>query len=171
MKKYLYTILLLLFSTTFFSANAQFEADTIAECFIRANKMDVIGDSLFIDWEIHINGFEIGSHNSLSLTPVLQNGKDSLELPSIIINGINKQHMYKRALVFSPKKLAQQKAFVVRCNNPYQIILIPYKTSVIYNKWMRGTNLNIIRRIHSYSGKVISAEKKVLANNVIINNE
>ena len=171
MKKFFCTILLLLFSSAFYSVNAQYKADTTAECYIRANKMDVIGDSLFIDWEIHINGFEIGSHNSLSLTPVLQNGKDSLELPPIIINGINKQHMYKRALVFSKKKLAQQKAFVVRCNNPYQIILIPYKTSVIYNKWMKGTSLNIIRRIHSYSGKVISAEKKVLANNVIINNE
>jgi len=79
--------------------------------------------------------------------------------------------MYKRALVFSKKKLAQQKAFVVRCNNPYQIILIPYKTSVVYNKWMKGSNLNLIRRLHSYSGKVISAEKKVLTENLIINNE
>ena len=72
MKKFFCTILLLLFSSAFYSVNAQYKADTTAECYIRANKMDVIGDSLFIDWEIHINAFETGSHNSLSLTPVLQ---------------------------------------------------------------------------------------------------
>ncbi|MCD8271040.1 MAG: DUF3868 domain-containing protein [Parabacteroides sp.] len=85
---------------------------------IKENKVKIENNQLSLDLNITLSGLSVGRHQSLLLTPVLQNGGNSLRLKPIVINGLNKQKMYKREKAFNGKATVDDIAYVVLKSDP-----------------------------------------------------
>ena len=60
-------------------------------------RMQREGDNLFsVGFDLDLAGLDVPSEEAILLTPVLQNGLDSLELPAVGIYGRNRYYHYER---------------------------------------------------------------------------
>ena len=59
-----------------------------------------------LNLQIDLSGLSVGRYQSLAIAPMLREGRDSLKLQPIVVNGANKQKMYERTLAFKGKVVA-----------------------------------------------------------------
>lgn len=107
-----------------------------------------------LDMNVALSGLSVGRYQTLSLIPVIKNGRDSLRLQPIVLNGLNKQKMYKRALVFQGKDAADNGAYVVLKNDPCLLQEIAYKKEIPFRPWMKEAELILMGEINNYDGVV-----------------
>ena len=62
-------------------------------------ELSLSGSQLHIQMEVNYEGLQMPSDESLTLTPFLLAGEQSFDLPSILINGAEKQKVYERTRV------------------------------------------------------------------------
>lgn len=66
---------------------------------ITRRSFSLSGSQLHIQMEVNYEGLQMPSDESLTLTPFLLAGDQSFDLPSILINGAEKQKVYERTRV------------------------------------------------------------------------
>lgn len=88
--------------------------------YVRENSIEQQGDNLMLNLQIDLSGLSVGRYQSLAIAPMLREGRDSLKLQPIVVNGANKQKMYERTLAFKGKVVADDGGYlVVKINRPY----------------------------------------------------
>lgn len=100
------------------------------------------GDSLYIKALIEIPGGTVKSSRFIVLTPVLESGSQKSGLPSVVVNGKNRQKAYNRehALGNASEEYPTYKVVTVKKN---ETETIPYILSVKYEAWMKDARLVI----------------------------
>ena len=81
--------------------------------YVRENSIGLQGDNLMLDLQIDLSGLSVGRYESLAIAPMLREGRDSLRLQPIVVNGTNKQKVYERTLAFRGKAVADDGAYLV----------------------------------------------------------
>ncbi|MCL1937166.1 MAG: DUF3868 domain-containing protein [Candidatus Azobacteroides sp.] len=105
---------------------------------VRTNQVQPNKGTVYLDWDVILNGVDVSSKNQLTLTPVVRasNGQ-SRALPSIVVNGKGRQNLYKRSLNLKGWNNDPTVYRVVRADKRNVVLSIPYKTSFPYERWMQ----------------------------------
>lgn len=135
------------------------------ELFVTRQQFSLLNDGkqLQVDLGIDYEGLKLPSDESITVTPVLQSGAQILQLPSVVINGPEKQKVYNRksalTKVKKPKpgeKRVPAPAVVLR-NDTKTSRSFSYKVSVPFSDWMKDAVL-LLRseecNCHGKQGKV-----------------
>lgn len=120
--------------------------------YIKENKIEKKGNKLVLDLQIDLSGLSVGRYQTLALIPVICQGRDSLSLQPIILNGSNKQKMYKRALTFKGKAVADAGAYIILKNSPAVLSQFNYHQVVPVKNWMQGAKLVLKGEFRNYNG-------------------
>lgn len=94
--------------------------------------------------------------------PMLRSGKDSLLMAPVVLNGVNKQKMYDRTVVFQGKEVADGHAYTVIRNTPLLIREIPYRISLPYRPWMKESQLVLVGELDNYEGSPVRTFVNIL---------
>lgn len=127
---------------------------------VKENSIERQGDDLVLDLQIDLSGLSVGRYQSLAIAPMLREGRDSLMLQPIVVNGANKQKMYERKLAFEGKVVADDGAYLVVKNRPSLLREIIYRKAVPFEPWMKGAELVLVGELKNYDG----VTKKVYIN-------
>jgi hypothetical protein len=129
---------------------------------VRLNQAELKGKALTLDMEIHISNIYIPRYESLTLTPMLRKGRESIRLKPVVIHGGNKRKMHKRRVVFQGKEMAEAGAYAVLKNDPELIQCAPYSISIPYRSWMDNAELILIGEMVNYKDMPIVVNEDVL---------
>lgn len=135
---------------------------------IKQNKIELEKGVLSLDMDVSLCGLSVGRLQSLELTPVLRNGSNSVRLQPIRVNGINKQKMYKRALAFQGKAVADGNAYVILESDPALLQEIAYKKEVPFLPWMEHAELILVGELNNYDGIPVQVYTDVLTEDLNI---
>lgn len=135
---------------------------------IKQNKIELEKGVLSLDMNVSLSGLSVAPHQSLLLTPILRNGSNSLRLQPIRINGANKQKMYKRALEFQGKAVADDNAYVILESDPTLLQEISYKKEVPFQAWMEHAELILVGELNNYDDIPVQTYTDVLTDDLNI---
>ena len=71
---------------------------------VKQNRIEREGNSLRLDLTISVCGLSVGRYQTLSLMPMLRSDRDSVVMAPVVLNGVNKQKMFDRTLVFEESR-------------------------------------------------------------------
>lgn len=138
-KLYILIILLISVSQTFASAESYLSQINFNNTSIKRDK-----GTLRVIMDVDMSNMKIASKHSVELTPVLVSKDQSreLELPSLFINGGNRDRVYKRAMALDKKANpygSNVYDVVKRTNKSNQ--MINYRYSLPADEWMNDAEL------------------------------
>lgn len=124
---------------------------------ISPSKIEVKGDSIFLDFNIGVNSLVSSPTKAVKIIPYITNGNDRYDFPPIIINGKSRAKYFRREQALS--KPAYNKCYkAITQTGENQII--QYKVHIPYLKWMVNSPLYIATQQTGNSrGKQISSDK------------
>jgi outer membrane protein OmpA-like peptidoglycan-associated protein len=106
-------------------------------------------NQLQVEMEINYEGLAIDSNESLTLTPYLQGVDQRLNLPSVLINGVQEQKAYNRSMTLDKgksdsgsDKKSDMPVIVLR-HDRMKAHNFNYKISVPFQDWMNGCSLYV----------------------------
>lgn len=107
---------------------------------VKSKQMVKRGDSLYIKADIQVKENAVKSKRQLVLTPVLESSSQKSGLPSVVINGKNRQKVYNRevALGNAEEGLPVYTAIKATKDQPE---VIHYNLAVEYESWMDNSRL------------------------------
>lgn len=112
---------------------------------ITRRSFSLSGSQLHIQMEVNYEGLQMPSDESLTLTPFLLAGEQSFDLPSILINGAEKQKVYERTRVLGgasdTRNGRNSTPSVVLKNDRKVSRRFTYKVTVPFREWMAQANL------------------------------
>lgn len=112
---------------------------------VSCNDLMQKGDSLYIDATIRVQGDLIESRKSLTLTPLLESSTQKEGLPSILLNGKNRQKVYQREIAL--KNLQDEPRYkVLRARDAAEHV-IPYKMVVAWEPWMKDARFVLAQNL------------------------
>ena len=162
------TLYILIFLCAVLLCRAQeLSSDYRGMVYVKENTVAQQGDNLSLDLQIDLSGLSVGRYQSLTLTPMLRQGRDSLMLQPIVVNGANKQKMYERTLALNGKTVADDGAYLVVKNKPTQLREIVYRKEVPFQFWMKGAELVLVGHLKDYDGIAQQVYVNVLTDNLI----
>ena len=121
---------------------------------VKLNKANLSGKSLSLDLDVRINHIYVSPYESLSLTLVLQKGRESVRLAPVIINGTNKRQIYERTIALRGIEAARGDAYAVLKNDQDLIQFVPYITTISYMPWMSNSQLVLVGEVLDYNNNV-----------------
>ncbi len=74
------------------------------EMFVTGQRFSLADGHLNVDLSVDFEGLKMPPDESLTMTPVLINGDDEQDLPAVLINGTEKQKVYRREQEFAGGK-------------------------------------------------------------------
>lgn len=113
-------------------------------------------DNLFhVEMSVDYEGVKLPSNESLTFSPIIKNGDKSLELPSVLINGPQKQKVFRRkqTLKSRNKGLRMDAPAIVVKDNKKKSRSFSYKVDIPYQDWMTGSALYIETKECGCNGK------------------
>lgn len=118
---------------------------------VEANELRQAGNSLLLTMNLDIptKQIELKSRKSLELIPVLKGSKGSMSFPSILINGRNRNKVYKRKAALGNLKGESVPYTVIRKG---EISIIHYVQQVPYEDWMDDASLNLVEDVCGCAG-------------------
>ena len=113
------------------AAVAGFSATAKDRVTVTQNKFVLVGDSVYVDLLIGLNNAEIPANSFVLLTPAIQMGSASIELPAVMINGKRRQKAYHRlvalrgdpsgvGLVINPDEKDAQRSYAYSATVPFE---------------------------------------------------
>ena len=112
---------------------------------ITRRSFSLSGSQLHIQMEVNYEGLQMPSDESLTLTPFLLAGEQSFDLPSILINGAEKQKVYERTRVLGgasdTRNGRNSTPSVVLKNDRKASRRFTYKVTVPFREWMAQADL------------------------------
>ncbi len=168
MKKNLIALLLLLLN-----------AGTVSYCqqayqgqlHITDQRLSVSGGQLHVGLSINYEKLKLPSNESLTLIPVLKADTQTLELPSVQVNGPQKQKAYHRRQVLSSVSRSRSastlpsSSLVVK-NDPKSVRQLAYNTQVHYDDWMKDATLLLRTRECGCNGKPAGVYEDKIADGI-----
>jgi len=106
-------------------------------------------NQLQIEMDINYEGLKIDSNESLTLTPYLQGVDQRLELPSVLINGVQEQKAYNRSEVLDKGKTSPGTGktsgmpVIVLRHDRMKVHNFNYKIEVPFKEWMNESSLYV----------------------------
>lgn len=97
------------------------------------------GDYLLVDLTLNLSDLEVRSNRSVTYTPVIQRGDSLRRLPSLIVNGRNRQILYDR----TGRNVAEDGEFAVRRKNGTEQ-RFDYHACVPYARWMSASEMAMV---------------------------
>ena len=73
--------------------------------YVRENSIEQQGDNLMLNLQIDLSGLSVGRYQSLAIAPMLREGRDSLKLQPIVVNGYRR--VYVVIVIGKPVDLGQ----------------------------------------------------------------
>ncbi|WP_321480657.1 DUF3868 domain-containing protein [uncultured Bacteroides sp.] len=130
--------------------------------------------NLHVRMNVNYEGLKMASNESLTLTPLLKSPDYCLELPSILVNGLEQQKVYHRTEVLSGGKYSKKKnsrfnapAIVIK-NDPKSIRQFSYQVQIPYRKWMKDAVLLMNSRECGCNGKPAKEFQDKIADAIIL---
>lgn len=130
MKKILNTITIVLLSFIAFGAMAQNSTVSVV-----SNDLRKKGNTLNIDATIIVPGDAVKSKNFIELTPVLETENQKMGLPSVLVNGKNRQKVYDRLNALN--NLEEEQRFAIVKAADAESHTVEYKMTIPWEEWMR----------------------------------
>lgn len=128
------------------------------EMFVTGRHFSLEEGRLNVDLSVDFEGLKMPADESLTLTPVLVNGEQRQELPAVLINGAEKEKVYRRELALKAGKKNGKgtpspiPAVVIR-NDANMARAFRYRVAVPYSEWMKDAVLLIRSRECACHGK------------------
>jgi hypothetical protein len=150
--------LALLFATCGFCPGQEFYR---GELFVTGQHFSQTDGHLTVELSVDFENLQMPSDESLTVTPVLKSGEYEQELPSVLINGAEKQKVYQRSQALSAGKrngkvrTSPIPAVVIRDDLAVSRAFT-YKVSVPYEEWMEWAVLLLRSQECATGGKGIS---------------
>lgn len=133
------------------------------------------GGQLHVQMDINYEGLQMPSDESLTLTPFLSTVDQKLLLPSILINGSEKQKVYERSQVLglknTKKKGAEQKTAtpsVVLKNDHNSTRRFTYKVAIPFREWMAESDLSLRAEECGCNGKEAGIYDDKIASGILL---
>lgn len=169
MKKNLVALLLLLLNAEIGSYGQQAYKGQLS---ITDKRLFLSEGKLHVGLNINYERLKLSSDESLTLIPILKSGEQSLELPSILLNGTLKQKVYRRHQVLSSRSKPKSYSTdhiptVVIKNTPKSVQQVVYKTQVPYDTWMKNATLLLRSRECGCNGKPANIYEDKIADAII----
>lgn len=130
--------------------------------FIKEKDIRIEENKLTIDVEINISGIPVGKTQSLVLSPIIYNVRDSLILPPVVLNGNNKNKMYRRQVVLSKGEKTDHSAYMILKNDPTELQVISYTYTIPYQPWMKNAGLVLLGTFRNYNNEPLRTYRNVL---------
>lgn len=123
---------------------------------VEATELKQKGDSLLLNMELDIptKYIDLDSRKSLSLVPVLEGSKGRMSFPPVIINGRNRNKVYKRKQSLKENSGEVVPYAVVRKGEP---AMLRYVQQVPYEDWMDDAHLNMVEDLCGCGGANLSS--------------
>lgn len=107
---------------------------------VKCNQLVKRGDSLYIKANIQVKENTVKSNRQLVLTPVLESSSQKSGLPSVLINGKNRQKAYNREVALGNSEEGLPVHTVVKMTKN-QAEVISYQLTIGYEPWMKDARL------------------------------
>ncbi|MDL2281880.1 DUF3868 domain-containing protein [Parabacteroides sp. OttesenSCG-928-G06] len=151
MKTNIRLIVGLLFVCTTF-VQAQEKAVYKGKAFVEDYSLFIQNDSAFFKATVCMTDIPLRKYYTLTITPVICSGTDSLELAPIVLQGGNKDKYYRRAARLSKGEKVIQPAHIVWKNKPEYIQVVKYKETLHSQPWMEDAQLVLKGTYTRYHG-------------------
>lgn len=135
---------------------------------IKQDSFVVKQGKLYLDMNMEVSGLGVGRYEMLSLTPVLRSGNKAVALQPVVLNGTNRQKMYRRAIALKGETIAKGDAYLVLKNEPDLIKTFTYNQVISYRKWMKEAELVLIGELYDYSDIPAQRFEDVLTEKIVI---
>ena len=132
------------------------------------------GNQLHVQMDVNYEGLQMPSDESLTLTPFLVGGGESFNLPSILINGTEKQKVYERTRVLgggSEKKSKAQSNItpsVILKNDHKSPRRFTYKVAIPFREWMTQSDLLLRTEECGCNGKEAAVFEDKIASGILL---
>ncbi|MDR0976423.1 MAG: DUF3868 domain-containing protein, partial [Prevotellaceae bacterium] len=113
------------------------------------------GDSVYFDIDLLLEDIIVDSERSLTLTPMLETDTQSKTLPSVLINGYQRQKLYQRALELSGRSDAYYMVIESKRNPEqpgYYDRAVEYSVAFPYEAWMDSARIVLQQDLCSCGG-------------------
>ena len=107
------------------------------EMFVTSQHFSMEDDRLNVEIAVDFEGLKMPADEALTLTPVLRGEGHEQELPSVLINGSEKQKVYQREKAFAGGGKASPIPAVVIRNDAGASRAFKYTVGVPYREWMQ----------------------------------
>lgn len=97
------------------------------------------GDYLLVDLTLNLSDLQVRSNRSVTYTPVIQRGDSLVRLPSLIVNGRNRQIMYER----TGRDPIEDGEFALRRKNGTEQ-RFDYHARIPYAHWMGNSEMAMV---------------------------
>lgn len=121
--------------------------------------IDIQQDSTIVTLRMTASVSDMNSQSSIRLTPVLSNGSQSAELPTIVLNGKKAQSLYRRNQVLQKRKKVKENL------NIYTALAIDekpqslhYRVAIPAESWMSRSELRIKKEAMNAKNEKIQNE-------------
>lgn len=131
---------------------------------VTSNDLTQKGDSLYINATIRVQGKLIESRKSLTLTPVIENNSQREGLPSILLNGKNRNKVYKREIALNNPDDEEPRYTVLQASDA-EVHTVEYKTTVSWEPWMKEARFVLVQNLCG-CGKEESISPLVIADKI-----
>lgn len=157
------------FSLICFPVKAQKRCETYrGAVYVKQQTAEIQGDSVVLDMDVCVLGIPVGTYQTLVLEPVLYCESDSLVLPSVVLNGGNKDKMYKRKRVFGRKEKNDPHVMVVLKNERSHAQVVAYKDTIPFSAWMESAGMVLRGTFRNYDDKPVRMYRTVLTEDLIL---
>ncbi|MDR2979161.1 MAG: DUF3868 domain-containing protein [Bacteroidales bacterium] len=129
-----------------------------------SNDLRKKGNTLSIDATITIPGDAVKSKNFIELTPVLETSNQKMGLPSILVNGKNRQKVYDRMVALG--NLEEEPRFAVVKAAEAGEHKVEYKTTILWEDWMRDARFVLVQDLCG-CGKETPGEPILIAGSIL----
>lgn len=130
------------------------------------------GNQLHIQMDVNYEGLQMPSDESLTLTPRLQADDQAFSLPSILINGTEKQKVYERARVLSGNSGRyngdKSTPSVVLKNDHKTSRRFTYKVSIPFREWMAQADFVLHTEECGCNGKEAGVYHDKIASGILL---
>lgn len=134
------------------------------EMFVTAQKFSIDEGKLKVDICVDFEGLRMPADESLTVTPVLKDSERELQLPAVLINGAEKQKVYRRELALG-KNDSPIPAVVIR-NDPGAARTFRYTVTIPYEEWMKQAVLLLRSQECACHGKQGTAYEDKIADGI-----
>lgn len=139
---------------------------------ITRRNFSLSGNQLHIQMDVSYEGLQMPSDESLTLTPFLQGGEQTFDLPSVLINGTEKQKVYERTRVLagaSDVRDGRNSApSVVLKNDRKASRRFTYKVTIPFREWMVQADLMLHTEECGCNGKEAGVYDDRIASGILL---
>lgn len=110
-----------------------------------SNDLKQQGKDLYINATITVRSDLVNSKESLTLTPVLESSAQKMGLPSILINGKNRNKVYQREIALN--NLKDEPRFVVINAKEVPVATVSYEMTIPFEPWMKDARFVLVQNL------------------------